>query len=412
MDKSDIFSVSGYLDRLNTILKTEKAKISGEVSNLQMYEGRSYMYFSLKDSKDGSTIKCFMWKRDFQISGVSLKDGVEVIVTAYPNIYKPNGGLTLQVELVELIGDGALKIAYEELKKKLEIEGFFLESRKREIPLYPHRIGVITSKSGAVIHDFLTNIGKYGFEIIFVDSKVEGQDSIKDLLSSVKTLEEKDLDILVILRGGGSLESFLAFNNEMLVRAVAGFPVPVITGIGHDKDVSLVSLVSDKNVSTPTAVAHIINESWDIALSSVRLSEEKILSTFQSNLKDSQFIIENSSISIERKFNDFFEIFRKAESTLLNAVSIIEYQINHISDNISRDAKELLLSFNNSISRLSENICHNQKTLEFYSPERQLSCGYSIVKFAGKILRSTKDVEKGQDIDITVSDGSIRAITK
>src|SRR3989344_6655262 len=176
---SEPVSVSQYLDNLNSKLKTEKAKIVGEISGVQMYEGRSYLYFSIKDSKDGSTAKCFMWKRDFILSGVELNDGIEVIITAYPNIYKPNGGLTLQVELLELVGEGALQIAYEKLKKKLELEGFFAESRKRLLPDFPHRIGVITSKSGAVINDFLTNIGKFGYEILFVDSRVEGQDAIK-----------------------------------------------------------------------------------------------------------------------------------------------------------------------------------------------------------------------------------------
>lgn len=406
---NDIFSVSSYLDRLNATLKGERAKISGEISSLQMYEGRSYMYFSLKDSKDGSTIKCFMWKNDYKISGVELRDGLEVVVTASPSIYKPNGGLTLQVELIELVGEGALKIAYEELKRKLDAEGLFSEARKREIPLYPHRIGVITSKSGAVINDFLTNIGKFGYEIIFVDSKVEGQDAIKDLLASVKTLKEKDIDVLVMMRGGGSLESFLAFNNETLVRAVANFPVPVITGIGHDKDAPLVSMVSDKNVSTPTAVAHILNESWDLATSSVRLSEERILTSFQSGLKDTQFIIENSNVSIESRFLNLFETFRKAEVTVINAVSKIESQIRRISDTISRDAKEMISGFGAISFRFSENISQMEKVLEFSSPEKQLSRGYSIVKVGNKVVRSTLDVSKGDKLDITVSDGNINS---
>ena len=129
-----------------------------------------------------------MWKNDYKLSGVTLADGVEIIVTAYPNIYKPNGGMTLQVEMIEMVGAGALQIAYEKLKAKLLAEGLFDESKKRVIPEFPHTIGVITSKSGAVINDFLSNIGKCGFEIVFVDSKVEGADAVKDLLAAVKIL--------------------------------------------------------------------------------------------------------------------------------------------------------------------------------------------------------------------------------
>ncbi len=406
--QDEIFSVSGYLDRLNLILKNQKAKISGEISGLQMYEGRSYLYFSLKD-KDGSTVKCFMWKNDFRISGVKLADGMEIVVTAYPNIYKPNGGLTLQVELVELVGEGALKMAYDELKKKLEMEGLLAEERKREIPNYPHRIGVITSKSGAVINDFLSNIGKYGFEIIFVDSKVEGQDAIKDLLASVETLSGKNVDVLVMMRGGGSLESFLAFNNETLVRAVAAFPAPVITGIGHDKDVPLVSLVSDKNVSTPTAVAHLLNESWDSATSSVRLSEEKILSGFGSAVRNKQFEVENSKVLIEQKFVSIFDMFRRAESTVFGAMQKIESQIGRLSDFVANKSRELNSNFENMSVSLKNKIGQYEKIIQISSPERQLSRGYSIVKSGNKIIRSRQDVSSGDKLDIIVSDGKINS---
>lgn len=382
MENKEIISVSQYLDRLNTTLKGERAKVIGEVSGLQMYEGRSYLYFSIKDSKDQSTVKCFMWKRDYSLSGVTLKDGLEVIVTAYPSIYKPNGGLTLQVEVVEMVGEGALQIAYEKLKKKLGDEGLFAESRKRQIPNYPHKIGVITSKSGAVINDFLTNIGKFGYEIFFVDSKVEGQDAIKDLLSAVNTLKTKDLDVLVIMRGGGSLESFQAFNNEVLVRAVAEFPVPVLTGIGHDKDAPLVSMISDRNVSTPTAVANLLNESWNEALSLVTLGEERIFSKFTSVLRDKQFFIENSVVRMERG-------------------------IKMVVDDIKKSKEVMLRCFDSLFENVSNFLVQSKKTLELLNPTRQLTQGYSIVKNNGKVLKSRRDVKKGDTLDILVSDGSI-----
>jgi exodeoxyribonuclease VII large subunit len=405
--KNETIGVSAYLDRLNATLKTEKARIIGEVVGLQEYPGRSYLYFSIKDSKDQSTAKCFMWKNDYKLSGITLTDGMEIIITAYPSIYKPNGGLTLQVELVELVGEGALKIAYEKLKAKLAAEGLFSDSRKRQIPNFPTRIGVITSKSGAVINDFLTNIGKFGFEILFVDSKVEGQDAVKDLLSAVGTLKKKEIDILVVMRGGGSLESFLAFNNETLVRAIADFPVPVLTGIGHDKDLPLISLVSDKNVSTPTAVANLLNQSWNEALSSVRLTEEKIFSNFQSCLKDKQYIIENSEAIIEKRFITLFETFKNAEKTVLHSVVRIESEISRLSDRIINNAKILVSGFENIRLRTEDVLLRTQKTLEASNPERQLSYGYSIVRSKGKIIRKTRDIEKGDELDIMVSDGII-----
>ncbi len=387
MLEKEIVPVGLYIDKLNSTLKQERVKIIGEVSGLQMYEGRSYLYFNIKDTKTEGTLKCFMWKRDFLLSGVPLKDGLEIIITAYPSIYKPNGGFTMQTEAVELVGEGALKIAYDKLKAKLEKEGLFSVERKREIPMYPHKIGVITSRSGAVINDFLTNIGKFGFQITFVDSKVEGVDAIKDLLGAINTLKNIDIDVLVIMRGGGSLESFQAFNNEVLVRAVTDFPVPVLTGIGHDKDEPLVSIVSDMNVSTPTAVANLLNSTWSDAQALVQLGEERIFSKFQAVLKENQSIIENSMVHMENG-------------------------IKRVSDSIVNVGVELIRSFSQMLKGTLEFLVQLKKILDISDPERQLAYGYSIVKSGGVIIKSIKDVSKGQELDISVKDGIIKTITK
>ncbi len=370
MNQTEIFGVSQYLDRLNILLKKERAKILGEISGLQEYPERSYLYFSIKDKKGEGTIKCFMWKRDFVLSGVTLKEGLEVVVTAFPNIYKPNGGMTLQIESVELLGEGALKIAYEELKKKLTLEGLLSPERKREIPAYPQKIGVITSKSGAVINDFLSNIGKFGYEIFFVDSKVEGQDAIKDLLLAIKTLEKKDLDVLVLMRGGGSLESFQAFNNEVLVRAVANFPVPVLTGIGHDKDAPLVSLVSDKNVSTPTATANLLNSSWTEALLKIKYSEQKIFSEFEK----------------------LISFLGKSDEILLRILGRMEMVINRLGERVSDFGKNIERGFSQLFLDTQRFVAESNKSIDLSSPERALSQGYSIVKHKGKVLKSSKNL--------------------
>ncbi len=386
---SDVIGVSAYLDRLNQTLKTERARIRGEIFGIQEYPGRSYMYFSIKDSGDGSTAKCFMWKRDFVLSGVALQDGVEVIIQAYPSIYKPNGGMTLQVEMIELVGEGVLQIAYEKLKTKLRGEGLFDIDRKRSIPDLPQKIGVITSRSGAVINDFLSNIDKCGYEILFVDSKVEGQDAVRDLLAAVKTLKNKNLDVLVIMRGGGSLESFQAFNNEVLIREVSNFPTPVITGIGHDKDEPLLSLISDKNVSTPTAVANLLNSSWIEGRSDVVLAEERIT----------------------RYFEEIIDIFYKAEDSLNRAIDSIAKEIRNISDLITQHTKDIVREFDGNFTEISQTLDQSKRTIELGSPERQLSLGYSIVKHKGKVLRSKKGIVKGERLEVQVRDGIINTIT-
>ncbi len=405
---TDTISVSAYLDHLNLTLKTERAKIVGEITGLQMYEGRTYLYFSLKDSVDQSTIKCFMWKNDYRLSGVTLTDGMEVVVSAYPNIYKPNGGMTLRVSLVELVGEGALKVAYDALKLKLETEGLLSDMRKRPIPEYPHRIGIITSKSGAVINDFLTNIGKYGFELLMVDSKVEGQDAITDLLSAIKTLKNKEIDVLVIMRGGGSLESFQAFNNEALVRAVADFPVPVLTGIGHDKDAPLVSLVSDCNVSTPTAVTHILNNSWDEARAHIQMYEQKIFSSYESTLREKKFQIENAVVLMETKFSSLFSVVRGMEQGILHGLSRIESTIHYMHELLVRSGDDLIRGYERQIDSCGEILIRSEGILELSNPTRQLARGYSIVKGKnGAIVRKKSDVTADDSLDIMVSDGII-----
>ncbi len=386
---SDIISVSQYLDKLNTTLKGERAKILGEVSGMQLHQS-GHLYFSLLDKADRSKIDCVIWKSKYEMFGKVIQNGTEILATVVPNIYKPWGKLSAQVDVVELVGEGALQVAYEKLKKKLELEGLFSEDRKKPLPQYPHKIGVITSKTGAVINDFLTNIGKFGFEILFVDSKVEGAEATPDLLSAVETLKGKDIDVLVIMRGGGSLESFQGFNNEALVRAVADFGVPVLTGIGHDKDAPLLSMVSDKNVSTPTAVANLLNTSWNEALYKVNLYEEKIFSSFSKLL----------------------EVFRRAEDTLLRAVDRIDESLRRYKDAISNYAKDLFMSFENMTGDLSELLQNSGKVIELSNPERQLAHGYSIVRSAGKIVKSKKDVKSGDDLDIMVSDGTITSKIK
>jgi len=403
-----VFSVSEYLDALNRSLKTVRAKILGEVSGIQEYPGRSYLYFSIKDKKDGSTAKCFMWKQDYKNSGVLLEEGMEMMITAYPNVYKPNGGMTLQVEHVELVGEGALKIAYEKLKAQLEKEGLFDEKNKKPLPLLPHRIGIITSKNGAVINDFLSNIGKYGFELLFVDSKVEGEGAVKDLLGALRTLYTQKVDVLVLMRGGGSLESFQAFNNESVVRAVSKFNAPVITGIGHDKDAPLVSFVSDRNVSTPTAVANLLNTGWRESAHAVVLAEEKIIGRFEKLLQSHRYELENSERIIEERFYSVFETFRMYKETLTRSLGEMGLLIERMHNQVKEAQYRIVRGFTDILQRHTDALGQYERVMIHENPERQLKLGWSITKDKkGRVVRHIADVTKGEELDVAVSDGII-----
>lgn len=404
----NILTVSQYLDSVNTLLKAKKSKVLGEVFGIQEYPGRSYLYFSIKDKEDSSTIKCFMWKRDYSVSGVNLNEGLEVILSCYPSVYKPNGGLSLQIDSIELVGEGALKIAYDKLKQKLQSEGLFDEDKKRFIPEFPKKIGIITSKSGAVINDFLSNVGKCGFELLFVDSKVEGDGATKDILSALRVLYKEKVDCLVLVRGGGSLESFQAFNNENIVRAVSKFNAPVITGIGHDKDIPLVCLVSDKNVSTPTAVANLLGANFVQARNDLNLNNQKILNIFENLIRDKHFILEEGLAIIQSRLQSILYNFEKLIIDFINIPNLIFEKINNINSNLNNFNSIFVKSFTKELFVKNEKILNYERGLWSFDPKKRLSQGYSIVSISGKIVKSLKDVKVDDGLDIELSDGVIK----
>ncbi|HHE76419.1 MAG TPA: exodeoxyribonuclease VII large subunit, partial [Candidatus Parcubacteria bacterium] len=322
-DKKKPYTVSGYLDLLNKELRKREARVQGEISSLDIRD--NYLFFSLKDKNDESLLSCFMWMNNYKLCGVSFEEGLEIIVEGFPEVYKPNGRLSFRVSSAELVGEGALKKAYEQLKKRLEDEGLFLPERKKPIPEFVQRIGLITSETGAVIHDFLNNLGQYGYQIKFFSSRVEGQAAVKDLLSAIEYFEDKDIEVLVIIRGGGSLESLQAFNNEFLARKIADFKTPVICGIGHEKDVPLASLAADLMVSTPTAVTVVLNKPWERALDNIKTFERVIVHQYQEALEERKHRLELLTGELRQKADFIFKRFELLKQQLINKLEMIEY---------------------------------------------------------------------------------------
>ncbi|MCX6764704.1 MAG: exodeoxyribonuclease VII large subunit, partial [Candidatus Nealsonbacteria bacterium] len=330
-------------------------------------------------------LDCIIWKNNYALCGVRLEEGKEVILSGYPDIYPSSGRISFKTDIIELKGEGALKKAYEKLKDKLDKEGIFDEARKKKIPMFPERIGVITSKQGAVIHDFLNNIGKHGFKIQMIDSRVEGQEAIKDLLGAIRTFKKKNIDVLVVIRGGGSLESLQPFNNEALVKEIVGLPFPIIAGIGHDKDTPLFTMAADASESTPTAVANLLNESWDRALLFLERYERDIVGRYE-------MILDNYK-EIENKLKISFSNFK-------NALKAAEERLQGTFNNSLSGFKSLLALVNQKIEQ-------SEKIVFFNNPEHQLRLGYSIASCDGKIVRQTKDVKIGKNVYIKVTDGKI-----
>ncbi len=388
--ENNIFSISAYLKILNGILNSLEARIIGEVSEVKLGPS-GHVYFSLKDKKDKSVLSCVIWSYDYKICGVQLKEGLEIIAKGIPDVYPPTGRLSFKAKTVQLVGEGELKKEYDKLKKKLEEEGLFSEERKKEIPPFIQKVGVITSKQGAVISDFLNNIGRFGFQIKFIDSRVEGLEAVKDLLNSVKTAAKLDIDVLVIMRGGGSLESFLAFNNETLIREVSSLPFPVIAALGHDKDVPLLALMADKMVSTPTAAANLLNQSWLEAESEFKNKEREIISSFSYALKDLEYKSDNLFMKIKSKLEKVLSVFK-----------LLEYRIKTVIPKI----------LEGELKKLEEKLKNIEKTISQNDPERNLKLGYCIAQNKKGIIKKISDVELEEIIDLKVSNGIINTQVK
>ncbi len=295
------------------------------------------------------------------------------------------------------------------MKKKLEREGLFVEERKRAIPELPQKIGLITSKRGAVIHDFLNNLGTYGYRTKFIDSRVEGQIAVQDLLSAITYFNNQNIDVLVIIRGGGSLESFQAFNNEVLARKISECKIPVVCGIGHDKDIPLVSLVADKSVSTPTAAANILNETWNNVLRNLTIFERDIIYKEQRALADARYNFDRLSDKIRRRFDLIFQEFNELKHRLKNALLSINYKIKD-TRKTSKNLLDLFLkNFQKDVEKTNNLLDDIGRRIKILDPIRQLKFGYSIATINGKIIKSVRNVSRGEMIDIQISDGKIES---
>lgn len=405
------YTIGGYLDFLNTEFKNYKARVQGEISSLDIRDG--YLFFSLKDKNDESALSCFMWRNNYELCGIALEVGMEIIVDGLPEIYAPSGRFSFKAATLELVGEGALKKAYDQLKQKLEKEGLFAAERKKPIPEFPKRIGLITSESGAVINDFLNNLGKYGYHISFVNSRVEGQIAVRSLLSAIEYFGDKgDIDVLVIIRGGGSLESLQAFNNEALVREIANFKVPVICGIGHDKDVPLASLAADMAVSTPTAVTTILNRSWEKTVNEILATEKDLIYRYRRSLDLAMRTIESYGSDLIRFFNGVLQIFEKLRQAIVNQLTQIAYELKDSRKTLIMLSRSLFDTWKSELENKSKMLEDIEKQLQSFDPARQLKLGYSIVYFSGKVVKTVKQVKVGENIDIKVLDGEIKSVVK
>jgi exodeoxyribonuclease VII large subunit len=358
-----VFSVSAFLDYVNEVLNLENISVKGEISGWKIHP--TGIYFSLKDKEDGSVLDCYMSPYVYRGLGLNVEDGMEVKVGGIPSIYKPKGRFSFRLEMMELVGEGSLKKAYELLKRKLQEEGLY--DRKRPLPEFIRKIGIITSRSGAVIDDFRKNIDKLGHDMYLYDVRVEGARAVNLITNAVKWFNKNkpDLDVLVIMRGGGSLEDLQAFNHELVCREVFASKIPTICAIGHDRDVPIMCLVGDAATSTPTAAAMLINKTWD------RLRE--------------------SLLQYER------ELFHGIEGLVQDVRS-------------RADMTNILHILERALGSVVERMQGYGTYLESANPERNLQLGYSLIRDnTGKVVTKAARLKKGDQITAQLAEGLVAA---
>jgi exodeoxyribonuclease VII large subunit len=334
--QEQIFSVSEITKSIKFILEStfEKISIEGELSNFKAH-GSGHWYFNLKD--EGAVINCTMWKGVNNYVFFSPEDGMKVIVTGRITVYPPRGTYQIDVRSMKPSGEGELQAAFERLKQKLFSEGLFDEQYKKEIPAFPKRIGLVTASDGAAVKDMIS-VAKRRYplvELLIVPTKVQGAGAKEDIVENIYKLNLlKDIDVIILARGGGSIEDLWAFNEEIVARAIFKSKIPIICGVGHEVDFTIADFVSDLRAPTPSVAMELatpdIQELKSFIKDSYSLSYdviERILDNYRNEIDD-QITSYTFRYPLEkiRKYSQMldmnsFKLLKAIEKKTMNAIN-------------------------------------------------------------------------------------------
>ena len=378
-------SVAEYLKLVNDTLRlipSDQVVVEGEVSDYRVAQGK-WVSFDLKDETQEAVLKCFM--TTWQLK-TPIEDGMRVQVKGSPKVYERFGTFKLNVENLEPVGEGALRRAYELLKRKLELEGLFDVSRKRELPRFPQRIGLITSRDAAAYGDFLRILNNRwgGVRIEFAHVHVQGREAVDDIVGVFgyfSELEQRDRpDVLVLTRGGGGLEDLHAFNDEQVARAIYASKIPVVVAVGHERDESLADFVADVRASTPSnAAERVVPSRGDVSYEIDSLTRH-IEGCLHDSIQDRSFLLERAT----------------------NLIGLIlERQKQHLS----QLTQGILLRTMTWLPRVREGLEGFERILHHVDPKRVLARGYSLVSMGGHVVRDASTLEVGANITVQFATG-------
>lgn len=339
--------------------------VTGEISNLK-YHSSGHVYFSLND--ENSKVNCFLPSSYVKNLSYELGDGLEITASGKVNVYRRGGYYSLFVRSIQVAGEGNLSMAFQLMKEKLEKEGLFDPAHKRPIPAFPHKIGILTSSTGAAVKDIVKIIRSKNelVDILIFPVQVQGEGAAQNIAETLKFVNDSydDIDTLIVGRGGGSQEDLWAFNEEVLARAIYDSRIPVISAVGHEIDFSISDFVADLRAETPTAAA-------DIAVPDIGELVEKL-----------------------NKFSDEMLIHLK------NKLSLGELRTEKALNKLKSDLDMLLLSRSNEIEKL-------KLILEQNDPHRIMERGYTVIESEGRVIRTPEELKDGE-YDIVFRSGKVR----
>ncbi|MBI4449978.1 exodeoxyribonuclease VII large subunit [Candidatus Uhrbacteria bacterium] len=383
-----VLSVSEFLKGTNDVLASVPALVEGELSGFALRQER-WAFFSLKDEE--SVVECFMpaWKIRHEVA-----DGMLVRVAGVPQVYAKSGRFRIVAEALEPVGEGSLKRAFELLKQKLEREGLFAPERKRELPRFPETIGLITSKESAAYTDFIRILRNRwgGVRMVVQDVAVLGERAVGEIVEAFRYWSNVNgqvsgvrPDLLVLIRGGGSLEDLQAFNSEDVARAFFASSIPVVVGVGHERDTSIADLVADVRASTPSnAAERVVPDRRDVA-------------------NELQALVEQTTMRLGM-------LVRERRSTmdrfLLRGGAFAQRRRLWIDARSTAMQSRMVALHEQLVARME----HAVRTTRNLNPVRLLERGYSMTRIRGTLVRAARAVRPGDTLDTTFSDGEVSSV--
>jgi len=411
-----VFSVGELTEQIRRLLEKQIGQVwvSGEVTNFRA-QSSGHNYFTLKDAS--AQIACVLFRGEDVPHRELIADGQKILLQGDLTVYEPRGQYQLIVRAVELQGIGALQVAFEKLKQKLAAEGLFAVERKRPLPKFPQRIGLVTSPAGAAIRDVLHVIQRRnpGLEIILVPCRVQGDGAGREIAAAIRLLNEfgaGKLNLILATRGGGSLEDLWAFNEEIVARAIFESAIPVVSAVGHETDFTIADFVADLRAATPSAAAEIITEGVFSSRKFLAQCGERMQQLFRRQFANKQFLLTQHAGRLarahpRRKFQNWQQRLDELQTDLSRC---LKHRVRHWQialQNLSERLHRIRPSY--LIKQRREQLRQIERRLIALGPQQVLSRGYSITTdlATGKVLREAKKAKAGQKLKIRLKIGEI-----